>query len=355
MPEKYYKSLILLMFAILIAFSYSCSDYSPVDTSGTPVINDHSPEIAVSGDDLKLVGAYFGDINPMNRLIINDTTIINSEDCKFWSSSIIQVELPRLLSEVSFKVEVGTETSTEYKINLRLYPEIEMVDIPSGSFMMGSDRGLNNELPVHQVTLTRDYQISKYEVDQRTYEIVMGINNSVEVNEFLPADSITWMAAIEFCNALSELDGLEAAYEIDGENVTFDYDADGWRLPTEAEWEYACRAGSDGLFAGTGELMEMGWFNGNSGFKLHKPGGKNANDWGIYDMHGNVWEWCWDYYDYNYYDNSPGTNPVGPAAGERRIIRGGCCLDGENYCRSSNRTYFDDNEKRFGIRLVRNK
>jgi formylglycine-generating enzyme required for sulfatase activity len=349
------KLLILLITAGIISLAFSCSDYSPVDLSGSPTITGHGPEVVVSGETIKLIGSHFGESGPMSKLIFNDTTTITSDECQSWNSSLIEFILPRELTEARFIVAVGNETSTEYKVEVRLYPEIEMIDVSAGTFQMGSERGLNNELPIHSVTLTRDFLISKYEIDQRTYEIVIGENNSSEINRFYPADNISWMEAIQFCNKLSEMDELDPSYTINGEDVTFDYSANGYRLPTEAEWEYTCRAGSDALFAGNGVLLDMGWFNGNSGYKEHKPGGKLANDWDIFDMHGNVWEWCWDFDQYDYYSSSPGTDPTGPATGDTRIIRGGCCLDGENYCRSSNRTFFESGEKRCGIRLVKNK
>jgi sulfatase modifying factor 1 len=144
----------------------------------------------------------------------------------------------------------------------------------------------------------------------------------------LPAVGVSWWDAARFCNALSEQDGLAAAYRLhgdgdgdgDGEDVEWDAAADGYRLPTEAEWEYACRAGTDG--PRYGPLDEIAWYRGNSAERPHNVGGKRPNAWGLYDMLGNAWDWCWDIYDAEVY-------------GGYRVLRGGGWFDEHWSCRAS--------------------
>ncbi len=137
-----------------------------------------------------------------------------------------------------------------------------------------------------------------------------------------PADSVSWFDAIQFCNALSEREGLARAYDADvhAEQVEWDAQANGYRLPTEAEWEHACRAGTTG--ARFGELDDIAWYRANSHERAHDVGGKQPNTWGLYDMLGNVWEWCWDTYDTEVYGNY-------------RVLRGGGWFDQQWSCRAS--------------------
>ncbi|MDX9791532.1 MAG: SUMF1/EgtB/PvdO family nonheme iron enzyme, partial [Candidatus Kapabacteria bacterium] len=169
----------------------------------------------------------------------------------------------------------------------------------------------------------------------------------------LPVENVTWINAVQFCNELSKLNGLEEVYTITGVDAVADFSKNGWRLPTEAEWEYACKAGTNGDFAGSGIIGEMAWYGDNSGLKMHPPGRKNPNQFGLYDMHGNVWEWCWDYYDPDYYSEGMTIDPVGPSNGERRVLRGGSWNDGMNFLRSSNRTLPANIIGNNGIRPVR--
>jgi len=152
--------------------------------------------------------------------------------------------------------------------------------------------------------------------------------------------------AIEFCNKLSEQEGLNSCYSIDGANITCDFSANGYRLPTEAEWEYAARSGGrdDRKWSGINSESEIGdycWYYLNSGDKVHPVGTKQPNGLRIYDMSGNVWEWCWDLYASDYYSNSPSDNPKGPASGSNRVIRGGGWCNHSGYCRTANRDYYN--------------
>jgi formylglycine-generating enzyme required for sulfatase activity len=197
-----------------------------------------------------------------------------------------------------------------------------MVRIEGGTFTMGSPsneagRG-GDEDPQHQVTLSAFY-MGKYEVTQAEYEAVMGTNPSYIRGSNLPVERVNWYNVVEFCNRLSQSEGLTPAYSGSGSSITCNWNANGYRLPTEAEWEYACRAETTTPFS-TGNNITTSQANyiENS----TKPVGSfDPNPWGLYDMHGNVWEWCWDWY--GSYSSGAQTNPHGPATGVGRVLRGG--------------------------------
>jgi len=142
-----------------------------------------------------------------------------------------------------------------------------------------------------------------------------------------PVEGFSWLDAVRFCNQLNEREGLKPFYEISGETVLVpDWNGTGYRLPTEGEWEYACRAGTATRFSfGDDEasLGEFAWFSGNSDVGTHEVGQKRANDFGLHDMQGNVWEWCWDWYAADYYKESPVDDPRGPSQASCRVFRGG--------------------------------
>jgi formylglycine-generating enzyme len=222
----------------------------------------------------------------------------------------------------------------------------QMILVQGGSFDMGSNKGTNDEKPIHSVTLN-DFYIGKYEVTQEQYEKVMGKNPSSfkASGKDAPVEKVNWYDAVEFCNKLSKQEGLQKCYSVSGDNIKCDFKANGYRLPTEAEWEFAAKGGNQSkgyTYSGGNSLDEVGWYNDNSGGKTHSVGGKKSNELGIYDMSGNVWEWCWDMF---YVANS-----------ENRVVRGGSWYSYANLCtvsvRSSNvatYTYGD-----IGFRLCRN-
>jgi len=173
----------------------------------------------------------------------------------------------------------------------------EMVRINGGTFMMGSPKNeagrYDNEVQ-HSVTVGSFY-MGKYEVTQKEYQAVMGTNPSGFKGDNLPVEQVSWYDAVNYCNRLSQREGLTPAYTVNGENVTWNQNANGYRLPTEAEWEYACRAGTTTPYS-TGKSITSSQANyGDS--KTTAVGSFTPNPWGLYDMHGNVWEWCWDWYD----------------------------------------------------------
>lgn len=196
-----------------------------------------------------------------------------------------------------------------------------MVRIPEGTFQMGSENGDEDEKPVHPVKLSPFY-ISRTPITQAQYEAVMGTNPSHFKGQDNPVDSVSWNDAMAFCEKLS-------SKSKNGEKFT---------LPTEAQWEYACRAGSTAKFCygdDAEQLGEYAWYDQNSEGQTHPVGEKAPNAWGLYDMHGSVWEWCLDWY--GEYPTDPVTDPRGPESGDSRVLRGGSWCYLPYYCRSAYR------------------
>ena len=200
---------------------------------------------------------------------------------------------------------------------------IEFVTIPAGRFMMGCSPGDSrcdkDEEPRHEVTITRSFELGKHEVTQGHWIKVMGTNpSSFKGDEHLPVECVSWNDARNF---IAKLNALNDGYR--------------YRLPTEAEWEYAARGGTTGAYYGS--LDSIAWYNEIGGRKTHPVGQKQPNGHSLFDMSGNVWEWCEDWYDENYYAKSPAADPKGPSSGEYRVLRGGCWLNNPRHMRVSNR------------------
>ena len=219
----------------------------------------------------------------------------------------------------------------------------EMVYVQGGSFMMGatSEQGSEantDEKPAHSVTLS-DFYIGKFEVTQQLWRAVMGENPSRWKGDNLPVEQVSWADCQTFVGRLNSQTGKN------------------FRLPTEAEWEYAARGGnkSNGYrYSGSNDLYDVAWYRENSDSRTHEVGGKRPNELGIYDMSGNVWEWCRDWYDDSYYGRSPAMSPTGPSSGFVRVLRGGSWRDDAQYCRSAYRGDYDPSYRFFnyGFRLV---
>lgn len=244
------------------------------------------------------------------------------------------------------------------------------VDVPAGAFAMGSPASEpgagGEEWPRHAVTLTRAFAAGETEVTVAQWDAVMdGSGDYLPEEANLPKIFVSWYDAVDYCNALSVLDGLTPAYTVDGVDVTWNQASYGWRLPTEAEWEYLCRAGTVTALS-AGELQELGcvvdpvlsyygWTCANAGSARQPVRSLYPNDWGFYDVHGNVGEWCWDVYDDAYYNLSPATDPTGPVAGSRRVARGGNYTASSQISRSAARTGYNPAtlNPAIGFRVVR--
>jgi len=249
---------------------------------------------------------------------------------------------------------------------------LDMVELPGGEFWMGE--AWNR----HRVRLS-GFAMAKYPVTQKQYQELMGENPSGfgksqpsdTAWEDLPVETVSWFAAVRFCNRLSERQGRKPCYRITEPQagsdllpqVKWDQAADGYRLPTEAEWEYACRAGTETAYSfgdDTAQLGEYAWYDKNIEGRTHAVGQKKPNGWGLHDLHGNVWEWCWDWYgDYQVTsDNDKSvslTCPIGPPTGSGRVLRGGSFLDGPRNLRSAFRFGFEPEVRgrSLGFRCVR--
>lgn len=211
-----------------------------------------------------------------------------------------------------------------------------MLLVPSGNFVMGDKQGKIDEKQ-HQVYLDSFY-MDKYLVTQEEYEKIIGENPSKWNGPKNPVDQMRWADAVRYCNARSKLEGLKPCYDLQTWECNFN--ANGYRLPTEAEWEYAARAQTQtSYFFGRDaqKLASYAWFKKNSDGKSHPVGEKLPNPWGFFDMYGNLWQWCNDYYDPEYYEKSVLKNPRGPSTGNTRVLRGGCWDSSADKCRSSYR------------------
>jgi len=236
----------------------------------------------------------------------------------------------------------------------------EMVRIPAGSFTMGEVTGRWDESP-HEVTVSAFY-IDKFPVSQELYQKIVGVNPSKRKAPANPVERTQWTDAARFCNKCSKVEGLKPCYDL--QSWACDFDADGYRLPTEAEWEYASRAGSGAKYCfGDDEtdLARYAWFKPGSEGTPRPVGQKLPNRWGLSDMHGNVWQWCNDWYGETYYSASPRENPSGPETGKQRVLRGGAWDCTPDKCRSAYRhkefPVFTDacfGADSYGFRRVRN-
>ena len=260
--------------------------------------------------------------------------------------NILEGQTATLAGMLTTNTTVSTSTGSTLSGNIITIPvkdgiSIDMVRVEAGTFTMGATPEMENpfgdEKPTHQVTLTNDYYIGKYEVTQALWQAVTGNNPSNYKGDNLPVEYVSWNDCQEFISKLNRITGK-----------TF-------RLPTEAEWEYAARGGKKSRgyqYSGSNNLADVAWYEDNSGSKTHAVGSKQANELGIYDMTGNVWEWCQDWY--GKYSSSSQINPNGATSGSCRVDRGGCWSNTARGCRSSCRDNStpDDRDYRLGLRLV---
>ena len=264
--------------------------------------------------------------------------IVNQQQSENQQSSNTYVASSSNNSSGSLSVASGSNTIS---IPVKDGINIEMVKVEAGTFMMGATSELkdpdDDEKPVHQVILTNDYYMGKYEVTQALWEAVMGSNPSEYKGDNLPVEMVSWNDCQEFISKLNSMTGRK------------------FRLPTEAEWEYAARGGKKSRsyqYSGSSNISDVAWYDGNSGSKTHPVGTKQANELGIYDMSGNVYEWCHDWY--GSFSSSSQTNPTGADSGSSRVYRGGSWDFYAGRCRLSYRRYGtpDYRNSILGLRLA---
>ena len=231
----------------------------------------------------------------------------------------VNLSQPTITNQVTSSVASNSNTIS---ISVKDGVSIDMVKVEAGTFMMGATSEMKDpdidEKTVHQVNLTNDYYMGKYEVTQALWEAVMGSNPSKYKGDNLPVEMVSWNDCQEFISKLNSMTGRK------------------FRLPTEAEWEYAARGGKKSRsyqYSGSSNISDVAWYDENSVNKTHPVGTKQANELGIYDMTGNVWEWCSDWY--GFYSSSSQTNPTGADSGSGRVCRGGGWCDDAVFCRLS--------------------
>jgi formylglycine-generating enzyme required for sulfatase activity len=213
----------------------------------------------------------------------------------------------------------------------------EMALIPAGEFTMGDNNGDADEKPAHMARVSAFY-LDTREITQKAYQSLMEKNPSKSQGSDKPVEQVDWYHAALYCNMRSLKEGLKPCY--DAKTLACDFAADGYRLPTEAEWEYACRAGTSTRFSCGDDAVKLkgaAWFKANADQATHPVGQKMPNAWRLYDMHGNVAEWCHDIYSETSYQRTEIKDPRGPATGDRRVLRGGSWRSSEDGCRSSAR------------------
>ncbi len=239
------------------------------------------------------------------------------KDSAIWSVALVLAVLTGGCGEGPNTSGPSQETTPvlekEITVDLGGGVTMELVLIPAGEFMMGDGSGQSfpDQQPLHKVKITRLFYLGKYEVTQRQWEAVMGNNPSEFRGPENPVDQVSRDDCQAFPAKLNQKSGKGGVK---------------LNLPTEAQWEYACRAGTTTRYSFGDDLESLGdyaWHTGNSGKTTHPVGQKKPNSWGLYDMHGNVWEYCSDWYGEDYYRQSPLTDPTGPASGDRHVLRGG--------------------------------
>ena len=217
----------------------------------------------------------------------------------------------------------------------------DFVHITGGTFQMGSTNGHDDEQPVHTVTV-KSFSMAKYPVTQKEYFEITGDNPSHFKGDNLPVESVSWFDAIEYCNKRSQKEGLTPVYSGLGDSISCNWNANGYHLPTEAEWEYAAKGGNkDSIiykYSGSNNVDAVAWYGRNSSGSTKPVGTKAPNSLGLYDMSGNISEWCWDWY--GAYSSNTQTDPRGASSGFHRIARGGAWFSYyASYLRSVNRNY----------------
>lgn len=285
-----------------------------------------------------------GDINHDGHLSITDITLIIND--------VLTGKTVNFINDVNedYRLSIGDVTSLidivlddsacDLRFTIKGYTTFTMVRVAGGTFTMGATNGQNDagfdEFPAHQVTLS-DYYIGQTEVIQELWYYVMGYLPDGNDDQGCPVVNVSWEDCQDFINTLNELTGCN------------------FRLPTEAEWEFAARGGNRSrhyTYSGSNNYDDVAWCEENSNDLLHRAGEKMANELGIYDMSGNAWEWCHDWWDM--YGSEAVVNPTGPESGTERVCRGGCMVGHSRFCRTGYRMSYTPTTRRFdlGLRLA---
>ena len=310
-------------------------------------------ECDTSDCKILLDGKDTGEIAPhtFKNIIPDHDYKIMLESDEYYS----EIEAIRI-SELEHKLYIPT---------LKKYSVKGMVFVKGGIFQMGSNE-CDDEKPTHTVTID-DFYIGKHPVTQKEWKIIMGNNPSYLKGDNLPVEQVNWYDAVEFCNKKSIKEGLNPCYTGSRKKITCNFSVNSYRLPTEAEWEFASRGGMESKgyhYSGSNIIDEVAWYPKNSGVIFLIIGGqtaevglKHSNELGIYDMSGNVWEWCNDWYESDYNSSSSRNNPKGPSSGSQCIIRGGSFLSHYSYCQVTSRYFLDPyfTGRDYGFRLARTK
>ncbi|MCF7945062.1 MAG: SUMF1/EgtB/PvdO family nonheme iron enzyme [Spirochaetia bacterium] len=255
------------------------------------------------------------------------------------AAGIVMIKTDNLPLEVLLSVgtkQVRPQQAALIELDNQLIP---LTFVEGGNVQIGSNNEDSDEQPVHTVQVDSFY-IGTYEVTQDIYEKVMGSNPSEWKGDQLPVEQVSWYDAVQFCNALSRLEGRQEAYAISGSKVIVNWESNGYRLPTESEWEYAARGGANTwgyIYAGSNSVETVAWYEGNSGGRTHQVGKKHPNGLGLYDMSGNVWEWCWDEYSKGYSIDSVPNKFIELSWGKPGVLRGGSWYGYAAYNRVTNR------------------
>ncbi len=355
----------ILISSILMTACFESEN--PLKEDELPIISSIYPNIGVPGDTMTIEGVRFGAVRDTNIVRIKDIIV---EDYISWNDNLIKLVIPEGVVSSEVKVKVYHYTSNGQ--NFTAMPtKITMKTMFLDTLYMGDTTKYAelDEKPIRKLAMQKAISISTIEVNQALWRYFMRYNNSRYQHDSLPVENFSFAEACTFCNKMSEKDNLTPAYVINGGQVTWNKTAKGYRLPTEAEWEMACRAESynQDTYAGNisqencSELDEamdgVAWYCGNNSetyldkWEFTKPfARKAANNYGLFDMLGNAWELCWDYYAP--YDENDLVNPSGPETGNLRVIRGGAFDSDPTECRMSNRETFSQ-DKTVTLRIIK--